>query len=222
MEVILDTANLDEIRHFVDYYPLSGVTTNPSILSKEHDPDFWGRLEKIKDIIGSRSLHVQVTAMNSEGMLEEAETIVNRLGKDTYIKIPVNEEGLKTIRIAHKDGYCLTATAIYFAHQGMLAIAAGADCLAPYYNRICNLNIDANKVIHDLSQLIKIQQCSTRIVVASFRNVGQVMNALLSGADAVTASASIYRDMVQSPIIEDTIEKFSQDWSKTYGTMQIT
>ena len=84
------------------------------------------------------------------------------------------------------------------------------------------MNIDANKVIHDLSQLIKIQQCSTRIVAASFRNVGQVMNALLSGADAVTASASIYRDMVQSPIIEDTIEKFSQDWSKTYGTMQIT
>ena len=96
MELLLDTANLAAIKKYNDYYNIVGVTTNPSILSKEKQP-FYETYEKIRDIIGEeKQLHIQVTGRTCEEMLKEAETIVSRFGKDIYIKVPVIEEGVKT------------------------------------------------------------------------------------------------------------------------------
>ena len=221
MEIILDTANLEDIRHYNDYYNIAGVTTNPTILSREKDPDFWGRLLKIREIIGNKGLHVQATSDNAEGILRETEAIASRLGKDTYVKIPVNEEGLKAIKLAHQAGYRVTATGIYSVQQAMLATTCGADYLAPYYNRICNLNQDADGVIAYIALLIEKGNYPTKIVAASFKNVGQILNALLSGAHAVTAAPSLYRTMVVNPVIEDAIAKFHSDWGSVYGDTTI-
>lgn len=217
MEIILDTANLEEIRHYNDYYEITGVTSNPTILSKEKDPDFWRRLDKIKEIIGDKELHVQVTARDFEGMMRETEVLADHFGKEIYVKIPVNEEGLKTIKFAHKAGYRTTATAIYSAQQAMLATVCGADYLAPYYNRMSSINMDAGLMIRQTSSLIDKYGYKTKIVAASFKNVGQIMDALLSGAHAVTATPSLYRQMVTSPVIEGAVDQFQRDWESVYG-----
>ena len=110
MKLILDTANLEDIRYFNTYYPIVGVTTNPTILAKEGG-DVLALLREIRSIIGEeKELHVQVTETTYEKMVEEAEAIVAFLGKNTYVKIPATDVGLRATATLAKKGIGITVT----------------------------------------------------------------------------------------------------------------
>lgn len=218
MELMFDTANLDEIEYYSTIFPITGVTSNPSILKKEGRLDVFDHLKKIKNIIGPNcSLHVQVTTDTSEKMVNEAYTIAERLGKDTYIKVPVNEEGLKAIGILKRESFKITATAIYTMAQGDYAIMAGADYIAPYFNRMENINIDPRAVIQHFSTMINMYNKETKILAASFKNMGQVMQAYENGAHCATVDPSILSDSLKMPAIESAVANFTKDWEAVYG-----
>lgn len=189
MEILLDTANISLIERYCDIYNITGVTSNPTIISKEKG-EFFPTLLRIREIIGDRQLHVQVTAETREGMLKEASAIVEKLGKDTYIKVPTTEVGIGVMRRLKEQGYHVTATAIYSLQQAALAASVGADYAAPYVNRISNAYGSAQAVISDIAKLFAMQKVQTKILAASFKNTDQIMQCLLSGAEAVTAAPS--------------------------------
>ena len=220
MEIILDTANLEDIRMYNDIYDITGITSNPTILAKEK-AEFFPLLLEIRSIIGEKQLHVQVTGSTCEEMLKEAEALTGRLGKDTYIKVPANEEGIKTMKVLKSRGNRVTATAIYMPQQAMLAASGGADDVAPYFNRMNNINVDSKKAIGDMAWLFEHNQIQTKIVAASFKNTQQVMDALMAGAQAVTVSPELYTQMVENPMIDSAIAGFAADWEATYGDKRI-
>ena len=220
MEIILDTANLEDIRRYNDIYDITGITSNPTILAKEK-AEFFPLLMEIRSIIGEKQLHVQVTGSTCEEMLKEAEALTGRLGKDTYIKVPANEEGIKTMKVLKSRGNRVTATAIYMPQQAMLAASVGADYVAPYFNRMNNMNVDSKKAIGDMAWLFEHNQIQTKIVAASFKNTQQVMDALMAGAQAVTVSPELYTQMVENPMIDSAIAGFAADWEATYGDKRI-
>lgn len=220
MEIILDTANLEDIRRYNDIYDITGITSNPTILAKEK-AEFFPLLLEIRSIIGEKQLHVQVTGSICEEMLKEAEALTDRLGKDTYIKVPTNEEGIKTMKVLKSRGNRVTATAIYMPQQAMLAASVGADYVAPYFNRMNNMNVDSKKAIGDMAWLFEHNQIQTKIVAASFKNTQQVMDALMAGAQAVTVSPELYTQMVENPMIDSAIAGFAADWEATYGDKRI-
>ena len=220
MEIILDTANLEDIRRYNDIYDITGITSNPTILAKEK-AEFFPLLLEIRSIIGEKQLHVQVTGSTCEEMLKEAEALTGRLGKDTYIKVPANEEGIKTMKVLKSRGNRVTATAIYMPQQAMLAASVGADYVAPYFNRMNNMNVDSPKAIGDMAWLFEHNQIQTKIVAASFKNTQQVMDALMAGAQAVTVSPELYTQMVENPMIDSAIAGFAADWEATYGDKRI-
>ena len=134
MEFMLDTANIADIKKFEKIIPLAGVTSNPSIVKNEGNIEFFSHMKQIRQIIGDdKSLHVQVVATDYEGMLKDAETILAKIDKNVFVKVPVSEEGLKVIKELKKRGVNVTATAIYTKFQAYLVIAAGADYIAPYF-----------------------------------------------------------------------------------------
>lgn len=220
MEILLDTANIALIERYCDIYNITGVTSNPTIISKEKG-EFFPTLLRIREIIGDRQLHVQVTAETREGMLKEAATIVEKLGKDTYIKVPTTEVGIGVMRRLKEQGYHVTATAIYSLQQAALAASVGADYAAPYVNRISNAYGNAQAVISDIAKLFAMQKVQTKILAASFKNTDQIMQCLLSGAEAVTAAPELYSAMVESPLIEGAVRQFSADWAGLYGEKTI-
>ncbi|MFT3982989.1 MAG: fructose-6-phosphate aldolase [Lachnospiraceae bacterium] len=220
MEILLDTANLELIQKYNEIYEIAGVSSNPTILSKEK-ADFFPLLIKIRDTIGNKQLHVQVTGNTCEQMLKEAQRIVSVLGRDTYIKVPANEEGIKTMKTLKEKAFRVTATAVYMPQQAMVSASVGADYVAPYYNRICNLSIDGKMVIREISELFNKHEQKTKILAASFKNTQQIMEALNAGAQAVTASPELYTQMVSSPMIDAAIAGFASDWKNVYGDMQI-
>ncbi|KMJ57642.1 fructose-bisphosphate aldolase [Bacillus sp. LL01] len=218
MELMFDTANLDDIRYCTGIFPFTGITSNPSILKKEGRLELVNHFKEVRNVIGNhRSLHVQVTTDKSERMVEEAYRLVEKLGKDLYIKIPVNEEGLKAINQLKNEGFYITATAIYTMAQGDYAIMAGADYIAPYYNRMENINIDPERVINHYAKVIQTGNYQTKILAASFKNIGQVMRAFESGAHSATVDPGLLRTSLKMPSIETAVTDFKKDWEAIYG-----
>lgn len=220
MEILLDTAHLEDIRKYNEIYDITGVTSNPTILSREKS-DFFPLLLEIRKIIGEKQLHVQVTGSTCEEMMKEAAAITDQLGKDTYIKVPANEEGIRTMKALKAENYHVTATAVYMPQQAMLASSVGADYVAPYFNRMNNINVDSKKAISEMAWLFEHYHRDTRILAASFKNTQQIMDAFLAGADAVTSSPELFTQMVESPIIDFAVEGFMKDWKETYGDKRI-
>lgn len=160
MEFMLDTVNLAEIKKWAQILPLAGVTSNPTIIKREGELDFFEHLKKVRELIGPQpSLHVQVVAKDTAGMVAEAKKLQAELGGNLYIKIPVTQEGLVAIKQLKKADFKVTATAIYTTMQGLLALEAGADYLAPYYNRMENLDTDPVALI---AQLASAREKSTQ------------------------------------------------------------
>lgn len=218
MELLLDTANLRQIKEAVETYPISGLTTNPSIIAKEKRDDFFTLIREIRDVLGkNRTLHVQVTRTDCEGMLKEAEAIRKNVDEDVYIKTPVSREGLKAIGIMVRDGFNVTGTGIYTTIQGELAALAGAKYLAIYYNRMLNLDTDADKVIRETAQAIAAYGVDCKIVGASFKNIMQITNTLADGAQAVTVPPELLDAALANPSIELCVRNFSRDWACVYG-----
>lgn len=219
MEFMLDTANLASIARMLDIYPISGLTCNPTILSKEGHVNFFDHVREMRQLAGAdRTLHVQVVSTDCDGMLADAHAILDRGDADAFIKIPVTEEGMRAIRMLKEQHIGVTATAVYSRMQGMLAIAAGADYIAPYCNRMAETDVDFLQIIRDLRHIIDENGSKTKIIAASFRNKAQITGALLAGAHAATVSPAFLSAAVETVLVKQTVEDFSASWSSIFGS----
>ena len=213
MEFMLDTVNLAEIKKWAQILPLAGVTSNPTIIKREGELDFFEHLKKVRELIGPQpSLHVQVVAKDTAGMVAEAKKLQAELGGNLYIKIPVTQEGLVAIKQLKQADFKVTATAIYTTMQGLLALEAGADYLAPYYNRMENLDTDPVALIAQLASAREKSTQKGKILAASFKNASKVTKARGAGAQAVTAGSDIYAASLADPAIAKAVSDFAIDW----------
>lgn len=222
MKLILDTANIKKIKEYLTYLPVDGVTTNPSILKKEGNIDFVEHMKEIRSLIGpDKSLHIQTIASDYEGMVKDARRIVELIDKDVYIKIPVSKAGLAAIKTLKSEGFNITATAIYSEIQALLATELGADYLAPYVNRMSNLNTDPYEVINNVAYNIANTNSDTRILAASFKNVDQVLKAVQAGSTHVTVGADVVDLFLANANIDKAITDFGNDWNSVHGNFEI-
>lgn len=218
MEFIVDTVNLDEIRDAVEYMPIVGVTSNPSIVKATSPENFFDHMREIRNIIGKeRSLHVQVIAKDAEGIIKEAHRILEEIDNEVYIKVPVSYEGVKAIKALKAEGIKVTATAVYDLMQAYMALAAGADYIAPYVNRIGNLGADPMDLISALSDRIAADGYDCKIVAASFKGVQQVRDSFNYGAHSITAPVAVLKQIFANPNIEKAVDDFNKDWYSMYG-----
>ena len=218
MKYLLDTANLDEIRELSEYLPIAGVTSNPTIVKKEGAVPFFAHMREIRTIIGSlRPLHIQVTARDYNGMIHDAEAVFRHVDEKVFIKVPVDFAGVKVIKALKRQGANVTATAVYGMDQAFLALEAGADCIAPYFNRMETLGVDAANVIGNIAGIINHYGYETEILAASFKQPAQIDRAILAGAHSVTVATNVLREIFAKKVVTDAIQAFADDWSDLYG-----
>ena len=221
MIYILDTADLAAIKHCNEFYPLSGVTTNPSIIAKEKG-DFWQILKEIRSVIGNdKMLHVQTVQTTAKKMVEEAKLIKEKIGGDIYIKIPIGEEGLKAVPMIKNLGIGVTMTAIFTPAQALMAAKAGADFVAPYVNRLDNILGDGTNVVAEIVQQFEIYGLDCKVLAASFKNAEQVHRCALCGCHRVTVSADVLKSLITHPMTDAAVEGFERDWKGVYGDKTI-
>jgi transaldolase len=215
MKIFLDTANLDSIRHYSEMGMVDGITTNPTLLSKEGgDPE-----EIIREIInivqGPVSLEVISTEINQ--IMEES-YILQRYGSNVVIKVPMIPDGLKAVKKLKEEGIETNVTLVFSANQALLAAKAGASYVSPFIGRLDDIGAEGMSLIRDINQIFKNYQYNTKILVASIRHPIHVIEAAKVGADVVTLPPDILGKMFLHPLTDKGLKTFISDWENLKKT----
>lgn len=222
MKILLDTANTVAIEQILPYFPIAGFTTNPSILAKETD-DVNKTLLRLKALAGKKlMLHVQATAADTDGIVEQAKRLKSFLGGHFYVKIPITLQGLRAIPLCKAEGIGCTVTAIFTPMQALMAGLSGADYVAPYVDRLDNITSNGVHVVEEIVDLFKTYNLPTQVLAASFKNVQQVYNVASMGAHAVTVSPDLCMKLLFHPYTDKSLEDFDIDWRSKFGDKEIT
>jgi len=217
MLILIDSANIDSIKRIYNFYPVDGVTTNPTILKKENTNPLE-RLKEIREFMPKYAqLHVQTISTTATEIVKEAEFILKELGEDTYIKIPVFDHGIKAMKILSDRGVNVTATAIYTAMQGFIAGKAGAKFVAPYVNRLDNIGFDGVDVATNIHNMLTAHNLDTKVLAASFKNSQQILSLCEYGIGSITAAPSVLEQLIHHQITDLAIEDFNRDFAELVG-----
>jgi len=215
MKIFLDTANIASIRHYSEMGMVDGITTNPTLLSKEGgDPE-----EIIKEIVkmvqGPVSLEVISTEINQ--IMEEA-YILKQYGSNVVIKVPMIPDGLKAVKKLREEGIDTNVTLVFSATQALLAAKAGASYVSPFIGRLDDIGNDGMSLIRDINQIFKNYQYNTKILVASVRHPIHVIESAKVGADVVTLPPDILGKMFLHPLTDKGLKIFISDWENLKKT----
>ncbi len=217
MKLIIDDANLEKVKKVWELYPCDGVTTNPSILAKGGRQPY-DILKDLREVVGPEGeLHVQVVSKDAEGMLEEAKVIREKLGANTYVKIPTTPQGLKAMKALAAEGANITATAIYTPMQAFLAAKAGAKYTAPYINRIDNFGYDGVGVAMEIQDIFDNNDLDCDVLAASFKNSQQVLELTKYGIGAATIGTDVIEGLIKNAAIDSAIDAFNADFEGLTG-----
>lgn len=221
MLYIIDSAHLELIKKCVEFYPIDGVTTNPTIISKEKT-DFVKLVCDIRDIIGpDKMLHVQTTSDTCEAIVNEGIKLKELLGDNFYLKIPISPDGLKATMALKKQGIGVTMTAIFTQQQALISAKAGADFVAPYINRLDNIVSDGVHVVSEIVELFNKHNIKTKTLAASFKTVEQVHKVAMVGSHAITINPELFEKLVYHPLTLYAVDDFNADWASVYGDNKI-
>ena len=211
MKIFLDTANLESIRKFNDMGLLDGITTNPSLLSKEGGNPKDGMAEITKIIKGDVSL--EVLAIEYSGMVDEGRSLRN-YGENVVVKVPMTPDGLKACKALTAEGIPVNVTLIFSPNQAVLAAKAGAKYVSPFIGRLDDIGHDGMNLIKEIKTIFSNYDFKTQILVASVRHPLHVVEAAKIGADVVTLPPAVLDKMLKHPLTDIGLKNFLADWEK--------
>jgi transaldolase len=215
MKFFIDTANIEEIKKGIEMGLVDGVTTNPTLLSKEKkDPQLV--IEEILETVDG-PVSLEVIAKDAEGMCEEARKLAS-LGNNAVIKIPMTEEGIKAVRTLSQEGIKTNVTLIFQPIQALIAAKAGATYVSPFIGRLDDLAQKGMTIIDDICKIFFNYGLETEVIVASIRNPVHVLDAALIGADIATIPFNVLKQLMNHPLTDIGLEKFLKDWESLQKT----
>jgi len=211
MKFFIDTANIDEIKEAASLGILDGVTTNPSLVSKE-GKDFRKLLDEILKIVDG-PVSAEVISTDYEGILKEGGDLA-KIHKNIVVKIPLIKEGLKACKTLTADGIKVNVTLCFSPTQAILAAKAGATYISPFVGRLDDISTSGMDLISQIVQIYRNYNYKTEVLVASVRHPLHVVEAALIGADVCTIPFDVIKKMFNHPLTDIGLEKFLGDWKK--------
>jgi transaldolase len=209
MKFFLDTANLTEIMEGVALGVVSGVTTNPSLIAKEKR-DIKAVVKEIAGVVEG-PVSAEVVSTTFAEMLPEARQLA-ALSSNVVIKVPLNAEGLKTVKALTAEGIKTNVTLIFSANQALLAARAGASYVSPFVGRLDDISEDGIALVKIIADIFAIHGIETEIIAASIRHPAHVTQAALAGANIATVPYKILLSLMHHPLTDAGIKRFLDDW----------
>ena len=216
MRLFLDTANIDHISYGVRLGVISGVTTNPSLVSKEGKVDYKQLVQKICAIVPG-PVSTEVLGSDVEGMIAEARQIA-RWAKNVVVKIPASIEGIEATHQLAKEGIAVNLTLCFSVNQALLGAAAGAAYVSPFVGRLDDIGEDGMTLIKEMVEVFKTYPAiKTEIIAASIRHPQHCLAAARAGAPIATIPYQVLLQMAKHPLTDIGISRFQEDWRKVMG-----
>lgn len=211
MKIFIDTANTKEIKEAVSLGVIDGVTTNPSLISKENrEPT--DLLKEICSLVQG-PVSAEVIALNALDMVKEAREI-SKIAGNIVIKIPLIKEGLKAVKVLSAEGIKTNVTLCFSPAQALLAAKTGADYISPFIGRLDDIAQVGMDLIRDIKRIFCNYNFKTQIIVASVRNPIHVVDAAKIGADIATIPFNVIEQLIKHPLTDIGVQRFLEDYKK--------
>ena len=212
MKIFMDTANVEEIKQYVDWGVVYGVTTNPSLIAKS------GRTqaEVIPEIAALVSGPVSAEVISTEctGMVEEARKLA-KIASNVVIKIPCIPEGLKAVKILSAEGIKTNVTLVFSMSQALLAARAGATFVSPFIGRLDDIGQDGVKLVDNIVKAFKLYGIETEVIAASIRNIEHVEKVMLTGCQIATIPTKVLAQMINHQLTDKGLAQFMSDYQNS-------
>jgi len=212
MQIFLDTANIEHIRHGVRLGVIKGVTTNPTLVSKEGKVDYRKLVQKICHIVPG-PVSTEVLSRDVKGMVTEAREIA-RWADNVVVKIPASLEGLEATSVLAGENIKVNFTLCFSLNQALLGAAAGATFVSPFVGRLDDIGEDGMKVVADIVEYLDYYELPTQVIAASIRHPQHCLTAARIGAHIATIPYEVLLQMIGHPLTDIGIERFRDDWKK--------
>jgi transaldolase len=210
MRIFLDTANIDQIKQAAKLGIISGVTTNPSLVSKEATADYETVVKTICSII-SGSVSAEVLAEDAEPMIEEAK-IKASWAPNVTIKIPATAAGLQAISTLSKENIEVNMTLCFSLNQAILGARAGATYVSPFVGRLDDIGHNGIELVKDIVDAFDKYKFPTQVIAASLRHSQHCVAAAKAGAHIATVPYSVLMQMLRHPLTDIGVARFLSDW----------
>lgn len=215
MLYLVDSANTKFIKEMLSIYNVQGVTTNPTIITKEKK-EYTPLLKELEALLPGKDLHIQLVSEKYDDMIKEAYRITKPNNNYIHLKIPVSKDGFRAIKYLSDNGFSCTATAVCTVNQGIMAALQGAEYIAVYVNRISNSGLDGNLVIKDIKEYYQRNKIVTKIIGASYKSIHQITDSIRYGVDQVTVGIDLFEKLFDSEITNNSIKQFTKDFNALY------
>ena len=218
MKLFIDTANLEEIRKANSYGILDGVTTNPTLLSREKNEPI-SQLEKICKVVDG-PVSAEVLSLDANGMIREAKERA-KIASNIVIKIPCTVDGLKAAKKLKSLNIETNLTLCFSPSQALLVAKAGATYVSPFVGRLDDISTEGMDLVGDIRLIYDNYGISTQIIVASIRHPLHFVESARIGADIATVPFAVIEKLMKHPLTDIGIERFMNDWKKLKDNLQI-
>ncbi|HEX5950335.1 MAG TPA: fructose-6-phosphate aldolase [Actinomycetota bacterium] len=217
MKLFLDTASIDEIREINRWGVLGGVTTNPSLVAKEHaDPEqVWKViLEEVDGPISLETTELEAVAMYEQGVG------LAQMAPNAVVKVPMTPDGLTAGTRLVGDGIRINVTLVFSPAQAILAAEIGAYIVSPFLGRVDDVASDGMDLLRRICEVYQVQGYETNVLAASLRHPMHVVESALAGADIATMPYSVFVQLVKHPLTDIGLDKFLQDWKSLHEELE--
>ena len=210
MRIFLDTANIDQIRQAAKLCIISGITTNPSLVSKEAAADYQNTIKEICSIIPG-PVSAEVLVEGAKAMIEQGR-LISTWAPNVVIKIPATADGVEATSVLTRDNIKVNFTLCFSLNQALLGALAGATYVSPFVGRLDDIGHDGMQVVKDIVDVFNHYQLPTEVIAASIRHPQHCMAAAKAGAHIATVPYNVLMQMLHHPLTDIGVTRFLADW----------
>lgn len=217
MRLFLDTANIEHIRHGVSLGVITGVTTNPSLISKEGKVDYKRHVQEICSLVPG-PVSTEVLSQEASGMVAEAREVAS-WATNVVVKIPASLQGIEATWRLSQEKIKVNFTLCFSINQALLAAAAGAAFVSPFVGRLDDIGEDGMALVREIVEVYKNypDAIKTEVIAASIRHPQHCIEAARASAHIATIPYQVLLQMIQHPLTDIGIRRFLQDWRQVMG-----
>jgi TalC/MipB family fructose-6-phosphate aldolase len=224
MALYVDSAYLKDVEEICTAFPVAGVTTNPAILLAAIERDQrLSDVEVLRHLLDlcSGPVFMQPTASDAEGLRAAAQRYVEVDPARVVLKLPMNAVGMKAAMLLARENTQFSFTAVATVAQAYCGMLAGSAWIIPYFGRLRRSGVDPCQVIADIARVMSSQMGAARILAASVKSPGDVVEATLAGAHDVTAPPEVIRTLIEDALSEDAVARFAADWVRVQVALNL-